>query len=78
MLLGHRPHHVFARGVAQADQGVGQFDARLLGHLLGFGQLVRADDPLADEDFGVIALLSGRHEWLHGVLAGMVFPNTLS
>ena len=78
VLLGHRPHDLFAGGVAEADQGVGQLDARFLGHLLGFGQLVGADDLLADEDFGVIALLSGGHEWLHGCAPKMDFPNTLS
>ena len=55
VLLGHRPHHVFAGGIAQPDQGVGQLHARLAGHLLGFGQLFGADNALADEDFGIIA-----------------------
>ena len=59
VLLGHRPHHLFAGGVAEPDQGIGQLDARLAGHLLGFGQLVRADDPLADEDLGIVALALG-------------------
>ena len=43
VLLRNRPGNVFTGHVAQADQGVGKFDARLLGHLLGLGDLVRAD-----------------------------------
>ena len=64
VLLGHRPHHFFARGIAQPDQGVGQLHARLGGHLLGFGELLGADDALADEDFRIVAFL----------LAAMLFP----
>ena len=65
VLFRHRPHHLFAGGVSQPDQGIGQLDPRFLGHLSGFGQLVRTDDLLADEDFGVIALLSCGHARLH-------------
>ena len=35
VLLGHRPHHVFAGGIAQSDQGVGQFHARFAGPSAG-------------------------------------------
>ena len=37
--------NVFARRVAQVDQGVGQFDARFLGHLLGFVDLSGLTTP---------------------------------
>ena len=33
MLLGHRPHDLFPRGIAEADQGVGQLHRLVLGHL---------------------------------------------
>ena len=64
VLLGHRPHHFLTGGVAQPRQGVGQADAQFGDHLLGFGQLVRADHALPDEDFRVIALAFGSHAWL--------------
>ena len=63
VLLGHRPHHVLARGVARFNERLGQLDGLLAGHLLGFGQLLGANDPSADENLCEIALTFG-HERL--------------
>ena len=62
MLLGHGTHHVVAAGIAEPDQLVGHFFARLLGKPLGVGQLIGADEPFADQNFGVIA--AGDLAWL--------------
>ena len=61
VLLGHRPHHFLARGISQPDQGVGQIHPLLGDHLLGFSQLVGANDALVDENFRVIAFAFGGH-----------------
>ena len=59
MLLGHGPHDFVAAGIAEPDQFVGHFLARFLGKPLGVGQLVGADDPFANQNFGIIAAWTG-------------------
>ena len=61
VLFGHCPHHFLARGIAQLCHCLGQADARFGHHLLGFGELVRADNTLPDKDFRVITLAFGSH-----------------
>ena len=58
MLLGDGPHHVFAGGVAELDDRLGEADVGVLGDLPGLVELVLADDPLAKQDFGKVTLAS--------------------
>ena len=60
VLLGHCPHHLFAAGIAEADQLVADPLAGFLGQPLGLGQLVGADDAFSDQDVCKIAG-QGRH-----------------
>ena len=61
VLLGHGPHHFFAGGISQPGQRIGHFHALLGGHLLGFSELVGADNALVDKDFGPVTDMLGGH-----------------
>ena len=66
MLFRGRSQDLFGRGVAEHDERVGQFFARGFRHAFGFGELIGADDSLADEDFGEIRFLCGHYSSIAG------------
>src|SRR4029453_10146005 len=54
VLLGNGPHHVFARRIAELDDALGEAGILFLGDLPGLVELVLADYPAAEQDFGKI------------------------
>ena len=56
VLFGHRPADILAGRVSQPQDGIVQFHARVAGHLVGFQNLVRSHNPVADENVGVCQL----------------------
>ena len=66
VLLGHGPHDFVARRVAKPDQLIVDLLAERFCGALGFGQLVRADDPLTDKNISIFTVFS-RHGGLRSI-----------
>ena len=58
MLLGHRSHHVFARGIAELDDRLGQTGVLVFRDLASFVELILADNSFAQQDFRKITFAS--------------------
>ena len=79
MELGHGPHDLFARGIAELDQAFGHLAALLARHLFRFVELVAADDAVADQDLAEVVLRSSHSDFpvrLFGECQLTVFERT--